>query len=197
MRAQQGGLKVQGFLGVADEGRGDGQGGAVDFLLDEGGGGRVPGRVAAGLEGGTGTARGKGGGVRLTLDQGLAVELGQGFPVAVWLQEGVVFLGRQAGQGVEPMGVVGSSVRQGPLAHALGHLVGDRSVQGLAFFRGRAKFLVNLLRQMLLLGRVVKHEGPVDFMGGQGLIFFGRRMLIAQHQCDLFTGSSHGVLLNS
>jgi len=55
-RAQQRRFVIQGFFGIAYEGRGNGQGGAVQLFLNEGGRRGVPSGVAAGLEGGTGSA---------------------------------------------------------------------------------------------------------------------------------------------
>ncbi len=73
-RAQQRGLLVERLAGPGDEGGRDEERVAVRVLEDVGGAGRVPGGVAAGLEGGADAAGGERGGVGLALDQLLAGE---------------------------------------------------------------------------------------------------------------------------
>ena len=78
-----------------------------DISLTKAGGGHVPGGVAPGVVGGAQAAGGEGGGVRLAHDQLLAGELEQGLAVLRGGEEGVVLLGGDAGEGLEPVGVVG------------------------------------------------------------------------------------------
>src|SRR5262249_44207958 len=100
-RAQQRRLLVQGLAGPAEEGGRDDQGGAVGPFAQVGGAGGVPGRVAAGLEGGADAAGGEGGGVGLAADQLLAAEFGDGAAVGDGGDEAVVLLGGQPGHGLE------------------------------------------------------------------------------------------------
>ena len=75
-RAEQRRLLVERLAGPRAEGGRDDERRAVGVLEDEGGAGRVPGGVAAGLERGADAAGGEAGGVGLALDQLLAAELG-------------------------------------------------------------------------------------------------------------------------
>ncbi len=77
LAAQQRGLVVQRLTGHRHEHRRDAQRVAVRVLQDVGRAGDVPPGVAARLEGRAQAARREAGRVRLTLDQGLAGELGQ------------------------------------------------------------------------------------------------------------------------
>ena len=65
-------LLVERFTRISTERRRDAERRAVAVTLDEGGGGRIPGGVAAGLERGADAARREGRGVRLADDQVLA-----------------------------------------------------------------------------------------------------------------------------
>ena len=75
-RPQQRRLLVERLAGPAHEGRGNAERRAVGVFQDVGRAGRVPGRVAAGLERGADAARGEARRVGLALDQLLAGELG-------------------------------------------------------------------------------------------------------------------------
>ena len=118
-------LVVQGLAGVGEEDRRD----AERVLLDEDRRRRIPGRVATGLEGGPQAAAREGGCVRLLLDQGLAVEGLDHASLLVVFQQGIVLLGRQVVEGLEPVGDVGDAVAQGPGLHPVGHLVRRLHVQ--------------------------------------------------------------------
>ena len=100
--AQKGRLLVQRLAGVGTEGGGDTQ----HLVLDKGGAGGVPSGVAAGLEGGAQAAVGKARGVRFALDQSFAGKFGNRRTIVVGFQEAVVLLGRDAGERLEPMGIV-------------------------------------------------------------------------------------------
>src|SRR5262249_27532716 len=91
-RAQQRNLRVERLTGPAGKRGRDAEQGPVRVLEDEGGAGRVPCGVAAGLEGGADAAGGEGGGVGLALDQLLAGEPGERLAFAGGLEEGVVLL---------------------------------------------------------------------------------------------------------
>ena len=157
-RAQQRDLLVQRLAGVAAEGGGD----AEDLVLDEGVAGGVPGGVAAGLKGGADAARGEARGIRLALDQFLAREGLDGAAVLAGHHEAVVLLGGDAGQWLEPVGVVGGAVLDGPLLHAVSHDVGDVDVEWLVVLGGLLQLLVGLAGDALTHCAVVKDQLAVD-----------------------------------
>ena len=158
-RAQQGGLHVQGLAGVADEGGGDAQ----HVVLDKGVAGGVPGGVAAGLAGGPQAAGGEGGGVGLAADQLLAAELHDGGAVAHRADKAVVLFAGDAGQRLEPVGVVGRAQLHGPALHDAGHDVGHFDVQGGALVQGVLQALIGGAGQALLHHVLVEDLAAVDF----------------------------------
>ena len=122
---QQGGLFVQSLAAVGTENGGDIQG----LVLHKGVGRGVPGGVAPGLEGGPQAARGEAGGVRLAPGQLLAGQLHQHAGGPLGSDEAVVLFGGEAGHGLEPVGIVGGPLFNGPFLHGGGDLVGDGAVQ--------------------------------------------------------------------
>ena len=112
--ALQRSLVVESFTTIGDEDGGDTQ----RIVDDKDGRCGIPGRVAAGLEGGADTARGEGRGIGLLLDEQLTSELLDHAALAIVLDERVVLLGRSFRQRLEPVGVVGNAVLYGPLLHA-------------------------------------------------------------------------------
>jgi hypothetical protein len=129
LAAQQRRLEVERFTGHRDEYRRDTQRVAVRVFQDVGRAGDVPAGVAARFEGAAQTAGREAGGVGLTLDQGLAGELGQRLPVGDGLQEAIVLLGGQARHRVEDVGVVGGALLQRPVLHGGCNRVRDRGVE--------------------------------------------------------------------
>ena len=118
-------LVVQRLTGVRDEhGRY-----AEGVVLDEDRRSRVPGGVAARLEGGADASAGEGRGVRLLLDQGLAVEGLDHATLPVVFHQGVVFLGSHFRKGLEPVGDVRNAVSERPLLHAFGDFVSRGQVE--------------------------------------------------------------------
>ena len=103
--------------------------GAVGVFEDVGGGGGVPGGVAAGFKGGADAAGGEGGGVRLALDEFLAGEFEDRLAIAGGREERVMLFGGDAGHGVEDVGVVGGALFDGPVLHGDGDGIGDGGVQ--------------------------------------------------------------------
>ena len=129
----EGRFVVQGVSGVGDEDGGDTEG----VVQDENRGGRVPGRVAAGFEGGPDASAGEGGSVGFLLGQHLAVEGFDDTALAVIVNQGVVFFGRSLREGLEPVRDVGDAVFHGPFFHSEGYAVGGFVVQaGAAFHTG-------------------------------------------------------------
>ena len=157
-RAQQGGLFVQCLAGVADKGGGDAQ----HVILDEGVAGGVPCGVAAGLAGGAQAAGGEGGSVGLAAHQLLAGELHDGGAVAHGGDEAVVLLTGDAGQRLEPVGVVGGTQLHGPALHDAGHDVGHLDVQRSTLVQGVLEALISSARQALLHHMLVKDLAAVD-----------------------------------
>ena len=149
---------IERLAGVRAEGRGN----AEHLVLDEGVGGGIPGGIAASLEGGTQAAGGEAGGVGLTLDELFARERHDGAAVISGIDEAVVLLGGDARQRLEPVGVVGGALLDGPLFHGVGDDVGHVLVQGGAFFDGLHQLLVGGLRQALAHDVLVEYHGAVQ-----------------------------------
>ena len=156
--AQKRRLLVQRLAGVGAEGRGD----AEHLVLNEGVGGGVPGGVAAGLEGGAQAAGGEAGGVGLALDELLAGEVHDGQAVVGGVDEAVVLLGGDAGQRLEPVGVVGGALLDGPLLHGVGDDVGHVLVERRALLDGLHQLLIGGLGQALAHDVLVEHHGAVQ-----------------------------------
>ena len=122
------GLVVQGFSGVGDE-----HGGYTKRIVqDEDRRGGVPGRIPAGFEGGTETAAGERGSVRLLLGQHRTVEGFDHASLPVIVDEGIVLFGRPFREGLKPVGDVRNPVFQGPHLHSTGHRIGRFPVQGFS-----------------------------------------------------------------
>ena len=167
-RAQQRDLGVERLTGPRRERCGYAQQRSVGVLENERRAGRIPGGVAACLEGGAHTARGKGRSVGLALDELLARELGQGDAVAGGAEEGVVLLRREPGQGLEYVGVVGGAALERPLLHAQRNGVGQRRIERLALGQGGLQALEGLLGQAVTLHGGREHvlaEGVVERLG--------------------------------
>ena len=155
---QQGGLFVQCLAGVADKGGGDAQ----HVILDEGVAGGVPCGVAPGLAGGAQAAGGEGGSVGLAAHQLLAGELHDGGAVAHGGDEAVVLFTGDAGQRLEPVGVVGGTQLHGPALHDAGHHVGHLDIQRRPLVQGVLQALIRSARQALLHHMLVKDFAAVD-----------------------------------
>ena len=144
-RAQERDLVVQRLTGPGDERGRDAEDRAVRVLHDERRRGRVPGGVATRLEGGAQAAGRERRGVRLALDQRLAGELGDRLALRGGRVEGVVLLGGQPRQRLEPVRVVGRALLHRPGAHRLRDVVGQRRVHGLARLESRHELLEDVL----------------------------------------------------
>ena len=119
-RAKQRGLLIQRFSGIGEE-----TGGNIQAsVLDKGTGSRVPGGIATGFKGRPKAAGGEGTGIRFTLDQLFSGELHDDAAITRGADEGVMLFRGDTGHGLEPMGIVGSPLFQGPELHALRDLVG-------------------------------------------------------------------------
>ena len=161
--AQQGGLLVQGLPGVGAKDGGDAQDGTAGHLLDEGGGGHIPGGVAPGVVGGPQAAGGEGGGVGFPHDQLLAGQLEEGGAVLGGSEEGVVLFRRDPGQGLEPVGVVGCALFHGPVFHGIGHHVGGGHGDIAAVFHHVHDLGIDFFGQTRLHDRHAEDVGAKDF----------------------------------
>ena len=173
-RAQQRCLLVEGFTCPADEGRRDDERRAVLHHQQPGRAGRVPRRVAAGLEGGPHAARGKTRRVGLAFDQLLAAELGDGAAVGRRRQERVVLLGGDAGHRLEPVRVVRGAMLDRPVLQRRGNDVGDGRVDGLSLRDRAAQRAVDILGQtgalrLVVEGQRAKLVTRLGTRGGRGL----------------------------
>ena len=171
-RAQQRRLLVERLSGPADERGRDHQRDAVAVVEQPRRAGRIPGGVAARLEGGAHAARREAGRIGLALDQFLAAELCDGGAVAGRRQERVVLFGRDAGQRLEPVRVVRRVVLDRPLLQRRRHRIGRGRVERLAPRDRRAQRPVGRLRQAVLLDLVAEHQtaegvGGLDGRGGR------------------------------
>ena len=161
-------LAVQGLARIAVEQGGHMQGATDDEGRDRG----IPGRVAAGLEGGAQAAGREGGGIGLAADEHLAREFVDDAAFAGGGQEGVVLFGRQAGHGLEPVGVVRGPLADGPVLHGTGHGIRDVRVKAFTAGDGGLQRAEHGLGQTLLQdveGENVTTEDGVD-IGGRGLV---------------------------
>ena len=158
-------LLVQGLAGVGAEDGGD----AEATLLDEGKRGGIPGGVAPGLKGGPQTAGGEGGGIRLTPDQLFSGEFHEDLAAAGRGNEAVVLLRRDAGHGLEPVGVVGGALFHGPLLHGLGDLIGGGDIQRRSVCNALLPRLIGRRGQALLHGVLIEDHAAEqigEFRGG-------------------------------
>ena len=148
------GLVIKRLAGIGNENSRDAEG----VVQDEDRGGRIPGGVAAGFEGGADAAVREGGGVRLLLYEHLAVEGLDDAALAVVVDQGVVFFGGAFGQGLEPVGDVGYAVLHRPFFHAAGHAVGRLAVEGLTAFNAGQERLEAVGIQVFAHFLTVEHE---------------------------------------
>ena len=167
-RAQQRDLVVQRLAGPRRERRRDAQQRAVGVLEDERGAGRVPGGVAAGLEGGADAAGGERRRVGLALDELLAGELGQRRALAGRGVEAVVLLGGQAGQRLEHVACSGWRPSPAPTPSWPARRR-RRAMVSSASPRAR------VLRQPLVdvLGQALALDGRAEDVGAEDLVVGG------------------------
>ena len=155
---QQGSLFIQSLAGVADECGGNAQ----HVILHKGVAGGVPCGVAACFAGGAQTAGGEGGSIGLAAYQLLAGELHNGGAIAHRADEAIVLLAGDAGQGLEPVGVVGSTQLHSPALHHAGDNVCHLDVQRSTLVQGVLQALVSSAGQALLHNVFVKDLAAVD-----------------------------------
>ncbi len=159
--AEQGGLLIQCLAGVGAESSGNAQ----NVIFYKGIAGGIPCGIAAGLTGGTQTAGGEGGCVGLTLNELLTFKLHNGSAIAHGRHKPIVLLGGDAGEGLEPVGIMGGTLFDGPVLHNAGHNVRHIQIKGLALVDGCLQALVGGAGQTLLHNVLVEYHGAVDFLG--------------------------------
>ena len=152
-RTEEGRFLVQRLAAVGAEGGGNAQHAVLYKRIRSG----IPGRISSGLKGGTQSAGGEGGGIRLALDQLLAGKLHNHATAVGGGNEAVVLLRRDARHGLEPVGEMGSPLLDGPILHSVGHHVGDTDIQTLADAHSRHQGAIGILGQPLPHHRVVEH----------------------------------------
>ena len=155
---QQGSLFIQSLAGVADECGGDAQ----HIILDEGVAGGVPCGVAAGLAGSAQAAGGEGGSIGFAAHQLLAGELHNGGTVAHRADKAIVLLAGDAGQGLEPVGLMGGTQLHSPALHHAGNDVCHLDVQRSTLVQGVLQALVGSAGQTLLHNVLIKDLAAVD-----------------------------------
>ena len=64
---------------------------------------------------------------------------------------------RYAGHGLEPVGIMGRALFQGPILHGVGHHARNGRVQRAAFLHGALQRLIGFLWQALLHHGIVKY----------------------------------------
>ena len=74
-----------------------------------------------------------------------------------------MFLGRDAGEGLEPVRVVRGPLFNRPFLHGMGNNVRNLEIERLAVLDGPHELLVRCGRQTLLHGVLVEHHRSVDF----------------------------------
>ena len=163
-RAEQRDLGVERLAGPGDERGRDAERDVVVAPDEERRAGGVPGRVAARLERGAEAARGEARRVRLALDQVGAGEVEDHAARAVRRRQRVVLFGGEAGERLEPVGVVGRAVLDGPVLHRRGDDVGDLRVERLAVIDRPEQAPVDVLRQTL------PHDAPREDVGAENAV---------------------------
>ncbi len=178
-RAQQRGLLVERLTGPAHERRRNHQRCAVATVEQQPRrAGRIPRRVAAGLEGGAHAARGEARRVRFAFDQLLALELGDRRTIGHRREKRIVLLGGDSRHRLEPVRVVGRTVLQRPVFQGGCDGVSGRDVEWLPSRDRRSQRAVRRLRQPLLLKLVIERKTAKDlgsFNGGWRMRSVGQR----------------------
>ena len=118
-RAQKRCFLVQGIAGVGEETGGDVQA----SVLDKGKGSGIPCGIASGFKGRPQTAGGERTGIGLALDEFLTGEIHDYLAVTGGGDEGIVLFGGDAGHRLEPVGIVGSTLFDGPDLHGIRNLI--------------------------------------------------------------------------
>ena len=158
-RAQQRRLFVQRFAGIRAEDGGDIQ--AV--ILDKGKRCGVPRGVASGLKRGAQAAGRERRCIRLAADELLAREIHDDAPAAGRGDEAVVFFGRVAGHGLEPVGKMRRAALERPGLHAVCDVVCDLQRKRLSVLQAAAPGI------HCLPGHILRHGFLVEYTAAEQL----------------------------
>ena len=145
--AEERSFLVESFTGIATERRRDAKRSTVAVALDEGRASRVPGRVAAGFEGGTESATREARCIRFAHNQILAAQHHDGLATARF-EEAVVLLGGRAGKRLEPVRKMRGTAVHRPTLHGVSDIACDARIQSNPFVNRREKLFANFLRKV-------------------------------------------------
>ena len=154
--AQKRGLFVECFAAIGAKCRRDAQGAILDECIGRG----IPRGIAARLKRRAQAARREGRCVRLAAHQLLAGKFHDDAAVRRGRNEAVVLFGGDAGERLEPVGIVRCPLFERPVLHRIGDHTRDGGVKVLAERHGAAQRLIGVLRQPLPHDTVVEHHRP-------------------------------------
>ena len=138
--AQQRGFLIQSLAAIGAERGGNAKGLTLNKCVRGG----VPGGVASGFKGCAQAAGGEAGSIRLALDQFFAGKVHDHAAVGGRGDKAVMLLGGDAGQRLEPVGKMGSTVGDSPILHGSGNSIRYAGIQLCALIDGLAKRPINV-----------------------------------------------------
>ena len=141
---QQRSLVVKRFSRVGDEHGGD----TECVINNEDGAGRIPCRVATGLESAANATARETGGIGFLLNEQLARKLFDHAALTIVFDKRIMLLGRAFGQRLEPMRIVRHSVFGSPLLHAFGHSVSHVTLQACTIVHHIDHLCIDVLRKV-------------------------------------------------
>ena len=167
-------LGVERFAGPAHEGGGNAERGRRLAPHQECGAGRVPGGVTPRLECGSQSPAGKTRRVRLALHQLAAREVENHAAAPVRRHQRVMLLGGESGQRLEPVGVVGRPILDGPVLHRCCHDARHLGIERLPVFDGLHQALVDLSWEPLPHNAGAEDVGTKESVDPGGVVVGGR-----------------------
>ena len=114
------------------------------YAVRNSGGAIIKSGIAAGLKGGAQAAGGERGGVRLALDQLFAGEIHDDAAVRCRRNKAIVLFCGDAGQRLEPVGIMGGTVSNGPVLHSGGNGIGYGCIQLGTLIDGLTQGLIDI-----------------------------------------------------
>ena len=152
-------LFVQSLAAVGAESSGD----IKSSVFNERRGSGIPGCVASGLEGGAQSAGGETGGVRFSFYQLFSGEIHDDLSVAGGRDKAVVLLRREIRHGLEPVGVMGGAVFNGPFFHGDRHGIGHVQLQMGSVLNGFFQGFVHVFGKLAPHDLIIEDKAAVDF----------------------------------
>ncbi len=163
-------LLIECFTRIRAESSRDAEGCTGFVLTNEGRRSTIPGSIATCFEGRAETTGREGGCIRLALDQFLAGEAHKYLTGRLRSgDEGVMLLSGNTGQRLEPMGIMGSTLFNGPFLHLVCNNVSGLDIEFTTFTDRFFQFLIRLLRKAILHDGVVKDIFAIDIFHIQTL----------------------------